>query len=91
MLQVYQGAAADTSSSSSSSSSGADSGDAGLIGWVLEPIFTLMKEKSFNTNGYYEGSVTMSFFEVYDEVSCALNCTIAYAYTYRNVQTSGYC
>eukprot|EP00953_Heterococcus_sp_UTEX-ZZ885_P022263 12330-Heterococcus_DN1.PRE.1 len=68
--EVYQGAAADASSSSSSSSSngGGDAGDAGLIGWVLDPIFTLMKEKSFNINGYYEGSVTISFFEVYDEV-----------------------
>jgi hypothetical protein len=37
-----------------------------------------MKEKSFNTNGYYEGSVAISFFEVYDEVSNVLHSALCY-------------
>ncbi|CAM9957557.1 unnamed protein product, partial [Discosporangium mesarthrocarpum] len=42
----------------------------GLLGWVISPVFQLLRDKSFgmHVSGFYEYQVDLSFYELYDEM-----------------------
>ncbi|CAM9519004.1 unnamed protein product [Chrysoparadoxa australica] len=47
---------------------GAEEARTGVLGWVLDPLLGLLRDRSFSTMGFYEFKLTFSFCEVFEEI-----------------------
>eukprot|EP00904_Undaria_pinnatifida_P002469 jgi/Undpi1/12222/HiC_scaffold_5.g01898.m1 len=45
-----------------------DDDSLGVLGWVFDPMFQLLRDKAFGMQGFYEFDVDVAFYEIFDEM-----------------------